>query len=159
VLTAGKTISSRNTFFLKRVLPLLVFGVLGVGVAAPLLLSAGRTGALLWPLLAPPLVLGIVFYVVLKRLVLDLADEVVDEGDALRVRFGAEQTRIPLAEIINVSYSGVTNPKRVTLTLRSAGRFGREVSFSPQQRLFSSPFRNNPLVDDLIERVDAARRR
>jgi len=97
--------------------------------------------------------------VVLKRLVFDLADEVVDEGDALRVRFGAEETRVPLADIMNVSYSGITNPKRITLTLRTPGRFGREVTFSPQQRLFSNPFRTDPLVSELIERVDAARRR
>ncbi len=155
----GKIISSRNTLFLKRVLPVLLFGVLAAGVAAPLLIVGGRTGALPWPLLAPPLVLGIVIYLVLRRLVFDLADEVVDEGEALRVRFGSEQARIPLAEIINVSYSGITNPKRVTLTLRSAGPFGRQVTFSPRRRLFSSPFRTDPLVVELIERVDAARRR
>jgi len=108
----GKRISSRNTFFLKRVLPVLMFGLL-----------------------------------------------VFDEGDALRVRVGAEEERIPLAEIINVSYSGITNPPRITLTLRTAGRFGREVTFSPQQRFLSPLFRSDPLVNDLIERVDAARRR
>jgi hypothetical protein len=91
--------------------------------------------------------------------VFDLADEVVDEGDALRVRFGENEERIPLAQIINVSYSGITNPPRITLTLRTAGRFGREVTFSPQQSFLSPLFRPNPLVNDLIERVDAARRR
>jgi hypothetical protein len=106
-----------------------------------------------------PCVVGVIIYAVLRRLVFDLADEVWDEGDALRVRFGEEEERIPLAEIMNVSYQGISNPPRLTLTLRSAGRFGREVTFSPPQSFLSPLFRRNPLVDDLIERVDAARRR
>jgi hypothetical protein len=106
-----------------------------------------------------PAAVMVIVYGVLKKLVFDLADEVIDEGDALRVRFGAEEERIPLGEIINLSYAGLTNPPRITLTLRTAGRFGREVSFSPQQRFLSPLLRPNPLVADLIERVDAARRR
>jgi hypothetical protein len=159
VHASPKIISSRNTFFQKRVLPALLFAVLALGVAVPLLVTRGSPKAPPWPVFAMPLAMGVIIYAVLRRLVFDLADEVVDEGDALRVRFGRDETRIGLAEIINISYSGMTNPKRITLTLRSAGRFGREITFSPQQRLFSSPFRTDPLVSELIERVDAARRR
>ena len=154
----GKRISSRNTFFLKRVLPVLMFGLLALAVAAPLLLAT-RSPSFPYPVLVAPLVLAVIFYALLRKLVFDLADEVFDEGDALRVRIGEEEERIPLAEIINLSYSGITNPPRITLTLRTAGRFGREVTFSPQQRFLSPLFRSDPLVDDLIERVDAARRR
>jgi len=134
-------------------------GVLAFAVAAPLLLTRGRAGGLPWPALIAPLAMAVIFYLVFKRLVFDLADEVIDDGDALRVRFGEEVERVPLGEIINVSYSGITNPPRITLTLRNAGRFGREVSFAPQQGFLSPLFRPNPLVGDLIERVDAARRR
>ena len=155
----GRRISSRNTFFLKRVLPALMFGVLAFAVAAPLLLTRGRAGGVPWPALIAPLAMGVIFYLVFRRLVFDLADEVIDDGDALRVRFGEEVERVPLGEIINLSYSGITNPPRITLTLRNAGRFGREVSFAPQQGFLSPLFRPNPLVGDLIERVDAARRR
>jgi len=158
VLT-GKRISSRNTFFQKRVLPPLLFGVLALGAALPLVLTRGSPNAPPWPVFVMPCVVGVIIYAVLRRLVFDLADEVWDEGDALRVRFGEEEERIPLAEIINLSYSGITNPPRITLTLRTAGRFGREVTFSPPQRFLSPLFRPNPLVNDLIERVDAARRR
>ena len=154
----GKRISSRHTFFLKRVLPVLMFAVLTLAVAAPLALAA-RSPAFPWPVLVVPVLMAAIFYFLLKKLVFDLADEVCDEGDALTVRFGDDQERIPLSEIINVSYSGITNPPRITLTLRTAGRFGREVSFSPQQRFLSPLFRSDPLVNDLIERVDAARRR
>ena len=158
-MLTGKRISSRNTFFRKRVLPYLLFGVIALGVVLPLLLTRGKPNAPPWPLLAAPLAVALIVYVVLRKLVFDLADEVVDEGDALRVRFGADEERIPLAEIINVSYAGLTNPPRITLTLRNAGRFGREVTFSPQQTFLSPLFRPNPLVNDLIARVDAARRR
>ena len=158
-MLTGKRISSRNTFFQKRVLPYLLFGVIALGVAAPLALTRGYPNAPAWPVFAAPLAVAIVIYVVLKKLVFDLADDVWDEGDALRVRFGEEEERIPLAQIINLSYSGITNPPRITLTLRAPGRFGREVTFSPQQSFLSPLFRPNPLVNDLIERVDAARRR
>jgi len=137
----------------------LMFGVLAFAVAAPLLLTRGHAGGLPWPALIAPLAMGVIFYLVFRRLVFDLADEVIDDGDALRVRFGEEVERVPLGEIINLSYSGITNPPRITLTLRNAGRFGREVSFAPQQGFLSPLFRPNPLVGDLIERVDAARRR
>ena len=155
----GKRISSRNTFFQKKVLPYLLFGVIAIGVVLPLIATRGNPHAPPWPVFAAPLAVAIIVYVVLRKMVFDLADEVWDEGDALRVRFGEDEERIPLAEIINVSYSGITNPPRITLTLRTAGRFGREVTFSPQQSFLSPLFRPNPLVNDLIERVDAARRR
>lgn len=158
-MLTGKRISSRNTFFKKRVLPPLLFGVLALGVVVPLVLTRGGPHAPPWPVFVAPAGVMVIIYAVLRKLVFDLADEVVDEGDALRVRFGDEEERIPLGEIINVSYSGITNPPRITLTLRTAGRFGREVSFSPQQGFLSPLFRPNPLVNDLIERVDAARRR
>jgi len=156
---AGKRISSRNTFFQKKVLPPLLFGVLALGVVVPLVATRGSPNAPPWPVFVVPAAVMVVIYAVLKKLVFDLADEVIDEGDALRVRFGPEEERIPLEQIINVSYAGLTNPPRITLTLRNAGRFGREVTFSPQQSFLSPLFRPNPLVSDLIERVDAARRR
>jgi len=158
-MPTGKRISSRNTFFQKKVLPYLLFGVIAIGVAAPLLATRGSANAPPWPVFMAPLAVAIIIYVVLRKMVFDLADEVWDEGDALRVRFGEDEERIPLGEIINVSYAGITNPPRITLTLRTAGRFGREVTFSPQQGFLSPLFRPNPLVADLIERVDAARRR
>jgi hypothetical protein len=85
-----------------------------------------------------------------------LADSVFDDGDSLVVRFGSVEERIPFSQIINVSYTYMANPSRVTLTLRTPGSFGKEISFSPPQRFL--PFAKSPIVADLIERVDAARR-
>jgi hypothetical protein len=152
-----RRISSRNTFFLKRVFPVLWFAMVAVSVAAGL--AGARAGkAVPPPVFIVPLLLLVIGYAIMRKLVFDLADEVFDEGDALRVRFGSDEERIALSDIINVSYTQLVNPPRITLTLRQPGRFGREVSFSPPRRFFS-PFVRNPLIDELIERVEAARRR
>ena len=111
MIPPGKRISSRNTAFLKRAFPVIWIGILTVFLVAAY--SSARNGP------APPVIVYIVpvvlfaiGYFVVRRLVLDLADEVYDEGDALRVRFGDDEERIPLGNIINVSYAGVTNPPR-----------------------------------------------
>src|SRR4029077_6714029 len=105
-----------------------------------------------------PLLLFVIGYVVMRKLVLDLADEVFDEGDALRARFGSDEERGGLNDIISAGYTQFVNPPRITLPLRQPGRFGREVSFCPPQSLFA-PFVRNKLASELIERVEAARRR
>jgi hypothetical protein len=158
VRVPGQRISSRNTVLLKRVFPIVWFGAIAIFVTTAL---AGLRTVRPVPviILVVPVLVCIGGYLVMRRLVFDLADEVYDEGDALRVRFGSEAERIPLANIINVSYAGMTNPQRITLTLRTPGRFGREVTFSPQRKLFGALFAPPPLVSELIERVDAARRR
>jgi hypothetical protein len=148
-------ISSRATFWNKRIFPLIWFGMLAFFVFL-VLRDMRRTGGVL---VAPFIVLAgmaAFSYFLLKKMVFDLADEVFDAGDSLIVRFGSEQERILLSQIINVSYSYVTNPARVTLSLRTAGRFGMEITFMPPQRYI--PFAKSPIVADLIERIDAARR-
>lgn len=158
---SGRRISSRNTFFMKRVFPLLWLGLIVafvvIGLAASAHARRGTPPAVFFVL---PLLMILIGYAVMRRLVFDLADEVYDEGEALRVRFGGDEERIPLSDIMNVSYAGMTNPPRVTITMRTATRFGREITFAPTQRLFGPLLRTtNPIVTDLIERVDAARRR
>lgn len=148
-------ISSRGTFLGKRIFPLLWFGMWAFFMIAPLL---GRRpqGGLSAGFFIGPVIMASIGYYVMKKLVFDLADELSDAGDSLIVRFGSEQERIPLSEIINVSYSYMTSPARVTLTLRTPCRFGKEVTFSPPQRFL--PFAKSPIVADLIDRIDIARR-
>lgn len=157
MLTGARRVSSRQTFFLKRIFPLLWFAiVVSALVAAVAGARAGRDVPA--PVFIVPLLMLVLGYALMRRLVSDLADEVLDTGDALVVRFGADEERIPLADIINVSSTQFVNPPRITLTLRSGGRFGREVSFSPP-RPFFAPFARNAYAAELIERVDAARPR
>jgi hypothetical protein len=91
----------------------------------------------------------------MKRLVLDLVDEVWDAGSALVIKNGGQEVRVDLTEIINVSHTSFVNPPRVTLLVRRTTPVGSEISFIPPVTF--SPFARNPVVDDLIRRVDAAR--
>jgi hypothetical protein len=60
--------------------------------------------------------------------------------------------------VINVSASMFVNPPRITLQLAQPGRFGDEVAFSPRTRTRLNPFARNEIAEDLIQRVDRARR-
>jgi hypothetical protein len=149
-----KKISGGSTFYYKRVLPVMLFGLpvflLYVTFSAP----HGPP-----PLLGllPMLVLVPIFYLMLRKLVWDLADEVWDGGDHLVVKIGADSETVPLANIMNVSASTLVNPPRITLRLVNPGRFGQEISFSPPRNSIFSPFARNAVADDLIERVHRAK--
>jgi hypothetical protein len=110
-----------------------------------------------WVLLMP-LVLAVAGIFVYRKMIWVLADEVYDGGDFLTVRKGSEEETVPLANIINVSAATQTNPPRITLKLATPGRFGDEVVFSPVRPLSFNVFAKNPTAEDLIIRVDAARR-
>jgi hypothetical protein len=45
--------------------------------------------------------MGVIFYFTMKKLVFDLADEVVDLGDALLVKNGNQEDRNALSATIN----------------------------------------------------------
>ncbi len=150
-------ISSRMTFFYKRVFPIIWFGGLLVFIAFGSIgaLSSGRFPAL--PFLIVPLLMMAFGYFIMKKLIFDLVDEVVDVGDALMISNGDRQERVAFSDIMNVSYSPFVNPPRVTLSLRTPGIFGSRVTFCAPIRLV--PFSTSPVIDALIERIDAARRR
>jgi hypothetical protein len=103
----------------------------------------------------PVVVIGALTF---RKLIWNLADEVRDGGSYLLVRKGGIEQRVPLADVMNVSFSRFNNPPRVTLLVRHSGELGREITFIPKTSFFRiSAFARNPIVDDLIERVDQAR--
>ena len=107
-----------------------------------------------------PVLISIVGYVLFRTLLFHLVDEVWDDGDALVVKSAGVEERVPLSNIINIGYSVLTNPERVTLTLRAVGPLGKEITFAPVRRPFSFRWMSrNPIIGELIERVDQARRR
>jgi hypothetical protein len=148
-------ISSKSTAFHKRGLPVLWFGVVVLGVAVSFWAGALQRQPLL---ILPPAVLAVVGFVVMRKLVWDLVDEVFDGGDFLLVRNAGKEERVALSNIMNVSASTVTNPPRVTLRLSTPGRFGNEIVFSPIKPISLNPFARNKIAEDLIVRVDQARR-
>jgi hypothetical protein len=143
------------TFYSKRVFPVVWFGFLGMFVFAAISASGGRGFQAAFLII--PLVMAVFGYFLMKKLVFDLVDEVWDDGTELVVKNRGQVERIALSNITNVSYTAVSNPQRVTLTLRNPGPLGKEVTFSPPVRWV--PFARSPIVDLLIERIDAARPR
>ncbi|MGZ5651874.1 MAG: hypothetical protein ACXWG8_16235 [Usitatibacter sp.] len=147
-------ISSKRTWFLKRVFPVLWFGVLAIVLAVGLVAGLPRTQM---GFIAMPLLMMAVGVFVMKKFIYDLADEVFDCGDALLVRKAGKEERIALSNIINVGMSVATNPPRLTLRLDKPGRFGNEVVFSPETPMRLDPFAKNRIAEDLMVRVDRAR--
>lgn len=147
-------ISSSWMKFYKRAFPVVWFGFLVVFAyfAGPRAIHNGQ-----WVFLAMPCIMAIVGFVLFKKLLWDLVDEVYDCGDYLLVRNKGEEEQIPLHNIMNVSLSMHVNPPRLTLRLARPGKFGSEVAFSPVFKFSLNPFARNPIADDLIVRVDAAR--
>lgn len=154
-----KRISSKRTLFYKQVFPVLWLGFLAIFVLAGLL-PGRRTHVEVIPMLIVPVVMAVIGYLLFRRLLFDLVDDVWDDGDALVVKSAGVEQRVPLGNIINIGYSLLTNPERVTLTLRDAGALGKEITFIPVRRPFSFQWLSrNPIIDELIGRVDQARRR
>jgi lipopolysaccharide export LptBFGC system permease protein LptF len=94
-------LSSNWTFFYKRIFPILFIGPL-ILFSVVLLLIAARSGSSpQLPFIIVPIVIGVIFYFTMKKLVFDLADEVVDLGDALLVKNGNQEDRNALSATIN----------------------------------------------------------
>jgi hypothetical protein len=152
-----RRISSRTTFWYKWIFPIVWFGFLALFFAGGVLTNVLNNRTQLVPFIVLPAVMAVVGYVIMKKLVLDLVDEVWDDGVALVVRDRGREDRIALSNIMNVSYSPLINPPRVTLMLRQPSNFGAEISFSAPVRFV--PFAKSPVIEDLIHRIDAARRK
>jgi hypothetical protein len=112
----------------------------------------------LWPSFVPTLMIFIIGFVLYRKLISDLVDEVWLDGDQLLVKNRGEQARTALADVININASTMTNPRRITVMLRTDSRFGRDISFIPASPIrFMSAFKPDPIATELIERVDAIR--
>jgi hypothetical protein len=151
-----RRLSSGATGFYKRVFPVVWFGILGVMLVVGVVSGFAKHGYPDPTLLVLPVMVAIGYYI-MKLLIFGVADEVWDDGDALLVRRGRRFERVELFNIINVSSSTISNPNRITLTLREPGRFGREISFLPPLRMLPSTS-THPVARELIDRVEAARR-
>jgi hypothetical protein len=151
-----RRISSKMTFFYKRVVPVVWFGFLILFIAIPLV--SGRRqmpGQLLF--LIVPIVMAVFGYFLLKKTIFNLVDEVCDDGDTLLIKNGGRDERVALRDIKNISYSTFVHPPRVTLTTRQSTVFGDEIAFIPP--VYFVPFSKSPIINELIERIDQARQR
>jgi hypothetical protein len=149
-------LSSRMTFFYKRVFPAFWCCFVVLFTVMALAARAWETDPVI--LVAPVVMLAFGFFL-FRALLWNLADEVRDAGTTLVVRKGAVEERVRLADIVNVSMSQFTNPRRLSLRLRTPGKLGDEIAFIPpwSSRQFN-PLARNPIAESLIKRVDAERR-
>lgn len=152
-----RRISSKMTFFYKRIFPVFWFGFLTLFVAITFFSGGTRHGPSLFPfLVVPVLMIGFGVFI-MKKLVFDLVDEVWEDGDSLVVKNRGQEEHISFSDIKNVSYSPFMNPPRVTVATRTPTGFGDQITFVAPARFI--PFASSSLIDDLIERVDQARQR
>jgi hypothetical protein len=148
-------ISSRGTFYYKKVFPAIWFGFIAIFIVTTLLVGAIERNFIF---LVMPCIMAAFGFVLFKKLLWDLADEVYDGGAFLVVRYLGEEDNVPLSNIMNVSASTLVNPPRITLRLAQPGKFGSEIVFSPKTGFTLNPFAKSEVAENLIERVDKARR-
>ncbi len=146
---------STSTVFYKRVFPLFWLLVCTLALVGPILAGVFAKVPLV---VVGPLFMAAVGYFVMRLFILDLADEVKDGGSFLVVRRGAVEDRVQLANVMNVNMTQYVNPPRLSLRLRTPGKFGDEVVFIPKMPgwVFNR-FARNAIAENLIKRVDRAR--
>ncbi len=99
--------------------------------------------------------MGIMGFMMFRKMVWDLADEVYDTGDSLVFRRGRIEQIVRLKDIVNIDYSHMGSPERVVVHARETGEIGNELAFPLPMRF--NFFKKAPYVRELIERVDASR--
>jgi hypothetical protein len=152
-----KKISSGTTFLYKWAFPIFWFGFLAVFAFQALSSGAGSKNPMF---LLMPVFMAVVGYFMMKKMVWVLADEVYDCGSFLLVKNRGKEERIELSNVMNVSATTMMNPPQITLRLsRPLSDGGNEVTFSPPMGFFRfNPFSKSEVAEDLIVRVDRARR-
>jgi hypothetical protein len=149
-----KRLTSRATYYQKKIFPVVWFGILGLIVCGALVTGVVKSGLGIIFILVPASMAAI-GYVIMKKLVFDLIDEVYDEGETLLFREKGKEVRVNLADIKNVSYSWMMSPPRVTLSIRYMTELGDELTFSPHASFI--PLRKNREIEELIDRIDKAK--
>ncbi|MDT0630090.1 hypothetical protein [Alteromonas sp. W364] len=143
---------STSPFFFKKVFPVFWLGFVFLFFIVSIALGAYEKSIMF--VVAP--IIMIVFGVILfKKLVWDLCDEVIDEGESLLIKKGKLEQRVLLKDVVNINHQ-LSSPERVVLSVRTSGSIGKELAFIPlmHMRIFSK----NKHVIKLIQRVDDARR-
>ena len=136
-------------------MPALWFGFIAIFIVTTLLGGAVEKDFMF---LVMPCIMAAFGFFFFKKLLWDLADEVHDGGDFLLVRYRGEEENVPLSNIMNVSASMLVNPPRISLRLVKPGKLGSEIAISPTRRFTLNPFAKSEVAENLIERVDKARR-
>jgi hypothetical protein len=122
------TISSGMTGFYKKS-PIIWFGFLAMMVVMNLADDGWNIEILH---ILGPVILACLGFFMMRLMYWDLMDEVCDCGSYLLIRKGAIEEKVFFSDVINVRPSSFfSNPPRITLELKKAGKLGSEVAFYP----------------------------
>ena len=142
---------STSPFFFKTLFPAFWFGFLTIFFVIGISFGAYEQSIMF---LIIPIIMAVFGFFLFKNLVWDLADEVLDNGNALLITRNKQNIRVELKDIININHQK-SSPERVVLTIRDKEVLGGEIAFIPPFRF--NVLSKNKYVEDLIERVDSAR--
>jgi hypothetical protein len=140
----------------SKIYPYIFFSVLAVVFVLLLMSGAYQASPILLVAMGFMAVVGFLMTIAGR----DCVDEVFDCGDHLLVRKSGVEDTVPLGNIVNVNFS--KDPEnmttRITLRLATPGKFGTEITFAPPPKMYFRSPPKNEIAEDLITRVDRARR-
>ena len=149
-----RQISSKATFLVKRVYPIVFTAGAVLVFALPLPFVERSRIPSMWPLLVGAALVLAIGYWVMKKFLFDLVDAVFEDRDALVVKNDGREERVALSDIERAGYSSLLNPMRVTLSLRRPTGFGTEIAFLAPASIL--PFANAD-IGALIRKIEAQR--
>jgi hypothetical protein len=142
---------SGSTFYFKKLFPTVWFGFLFIFFIISLSSGASQESFMF---LIVPIFMAVFGFILFKKLVWDLSDEVIDEGECLLFKKGSKEQRVYFKDMININHQ-MSSPEKITIHSRESGDLGKELSFNPPMRF--NPLSKNTLYVELIERMDSAR--
>ena len=105
-----RQVSSKMTFFYKRVFAVIWFGFLLLFIGFALFSPSRDIQDSSTPFLIVALLMAVFGFWFMKKVILNLVDAVLDAGDALVVRCGGQEERIALSDIKSVNSSPYMSP-------------------------------------------------
>jgi hypothetical protein len=131
-----RVISSAQTFIVKFILPFLIVGMMGFGVAV------GGPG--IWPFMFPLMMaVGVSIYWYYGRV-----KKVAVDADGLVVSNFLREIRVPWRDIAQVSGSRWVSTRQITVTFDRDLGFGYSIIFMPKTR-FLWPGQEHPAAEEL----------
>jgi hypothetical protein len=146
-------LSANHMYLAKWVLPTLTF----IFVTAWMFESESKRLKPDFAVLAAVTIgVGVIFVFVFKKRMRSFADEVLDGGDYLLVRFGRRQERVSLTNVSDIHLESQFGATTVRLQLSVPCEFGAVISFLAKS-VSRNPFAPNPVAEDLVARIRAAK--
>ncbi len=143
-----RQISSKQTFFLKIILPGFL-GITFIQMIVMIILNIRDAGIL--PLLIVPLFIAFGIFIMSRTLMRYKKVSVDDEF--LYVSNYRKEIKIPVSNIGDVTQIKWYRTRPVTIYLKSDSEFGREIVFTPKLNGFQV-FADNPVVKELKDKAN-----